>query len=49
MGLMIHISVKQLTQILATTGISSSQEEHIFAAIKNLTTPAEENKESTFE
>ena len=49
MGLMMHISAEQLTQILATTGISSSQEEHIFTTIKNLTTPPEENEESTFE
>ena len=48
MSLMMHLSVEQLTQILATTGISSSQEEHIFVAIKNLTTPPREKEESIF-
>ena len=49
MGLMMHISAEQLTQTLATTGISSSQEDHILTTVKNLTTPFEENEESTFE
>ena len=49
MCLMMHISAEQLTQILATYGISSSQEEHILTTIKNLATPPKEKEESTFE
>ena len=43
------ISLEQLTQILATIGISSSQEEHILTAIKILTNPTKLEEESTFE
>ena len=43
------VSLEQLTQILATYGISSSQEEHILRVVKNLTTPPKENEESTYE
>jgi hypothetical protein len=32
------ISLRELSQILAATGISSFQEEHILAAAKNLST-----------
>jgi hypothetical protein len=30
------MSLEELSQILATTGISSSQEEHILTAVRNL-------------
>ena len=43
-----NISLEQLTQILATTGISSSQEEHILTTFKRLTTPPSLKEESTF-
>ena len=44
------ISLEQLTQILAKHEISSSLEEEILIAAKDLITPAEANKEeSTFE
>ena len=43
-----NISLEQLTQILATTGISSSQEEHILTVVKSLTTPPKLKEESTF-
>ena len=42
------VSLEQLTQILATVGISSSQEEHILTAVKSLTTPPKLKEESTF-
>ena len=44
------ISLEQLTQILAKAGISSSQEEEILIAVKDVITHLEANKEeSTFE
>ena len=43
------ISLEQLAQILATAGISSSQEEHILIVIKKLTTTPEVNVEPVFE
>ena len=43
------LSLEQLTQILAKVGISSSHEEEILKAAKNLITPLETNKESTYE
>ena len=44
------ISLEQLTQILAKTGISSSLEEEILIVAKDVITPSKENKEeSTFE
>ena len=44
------ISLEQLTQILAKTGISSSLEDEILIAAKDVITPLEANKEeSTFE
>ena len=48
MGLMMHISVEQLAQVLATAGISSSQEGNLLTFVKNLTTTPKENEESTF-
>ena len=45
-----RISLEWLTQILAKVGISSSQEEGILIAVKDVTTPPEADKEeSTFE
>ena len=46
MSLMIHVSVEQLTKILAKVGISSSQEEEILTAAKSLTPPPEVKEES---
>ena len=44
------IILEQLTQILAKVGISSSQEEEILIAVKDVSTPPDTNKEeSTFE
>ena len=44
------IIIEQLTQILAKAGISSSQEEEILIATKDVITPPKANKEeSTFE
>ena len=43
------VSLEQLTQIIATTGISSSQEEHILTTDKSLTTPPKLKEESSFE
>ena len=44
------ISLEQLTQILAKAGISSSQEEEILIAVKDVSTPLDTNKEElTFE
>ena len=40
------ISLRELTQILATVGISSSQEEHILTAVKNSSTSPEVKEES---
>jgi hypothetical protein len=40
------ISLRELSQILAATGISSFQEEHILAAAKNLSTSLEILEES---
>ena len=43
-------SLEQLTQILAKFGISSSQEEEILIAVKDVSTPPDTSKEeSTFE
>ena len=49
MSLMIHVSLEQLTQILANDGVSSSQEEEILTATRSLTPPPEVKEESTFE
>ena len=47
---MMSISLEQLTQILAKVRISSSQEEGILIAVKDVITPPEANKEeSSFE
>ena len=47
---MVSISLEQLTQILAKSEISSSQEEEILIAVKDVSTPPDTNKEeSTFE
>ena len=47
---MMSISLEQLTQILAKAGISSSQEEGILIAVKDVITPPNTNKEElTFE
>ena len=44
------ISLEQLTQILAKVRISSSHEEEILIAVKDVSTPPDTNKEeSTFE
>ena len=43
-----NISLEQLTQILATTRIYSSQEEHILTAVKSLTIHPKLKEESTF-
>ena len=43
------VSLELLTEILAKSGISSSQEEKILTAIKNGTTPPEAKEESTSE
>ena len=43
------IILEHLTQILAKTGISSSQEEEILIVAKRFTTPPEVKEESTFE
>ena len=44
------ISLEQLTQILGKAGISSSQEEEILIAFKDVSTPPHTSKEeSTFE
>jgi hypothetical protein len=42
------ISLDQLTQILAKSGISSSQEEEILTAPESLITPPEANDETTY-
>ena len=39
------ISLEELSKILATTGISSSQEEHILTAVQNLSTSLEKKEE----
>ena len=41
------ISLELLTHALAKAGFSSSQEEEVLAAIRDLTTPPESNKESS--
>ena len=46
---MMSIILEQLTQILARFRISSSCKEEILTSAKSLTTPPEENNESTFE
>ena len=47
---MMSIILENLTQILAKVGISSSHEEEILIAAKDVITPREANKEeSTFE
>ena len=43
------VSLELLTNILAKSGISSSQEEEILTTIKNATTPPEAKEESTSE
>ena len=43
------ISLKLLTHALAKAGLSSSQEEQVLAAIRDLTTPPESNEESSSE
>ena len=43
------ISLELLTHALAKAGFSSSQEEEVLAAIRDLTTPPESNKESSSE
>ena len=43
------VSLELLIEILAKSGISSSQEEEILIAIKNATTPPEVKEESTSE
>ena len=43
------ISLELLTHALAKDGFSSSQEEEVLAAIRDLTTPPESNKESSSE
>ena len=40
------ISLEELSKILATTGISSSQEEHIFTTVQNLSTPPKNKEEA---
>ena len=40
------ISLEELSKILATTGIFSSQEEHILTAIQNLSTSFEKKEEA---
>ena len=40
------ISLEELSKILATTGISSSQEEHILTAVQNLSTSPEKKEEA---
>ena len=42
---MLSISLEQLTQILTKAKISSSQEEEILIAIKDVSTPPDTNKE----
>ena len=44
---MMRISLEKLTQILAKSEISSSQEEEILTAVKNEITPPEANKEES--
>jgi hypothetical protein len=44
-----NITLEQLFQIIAKAKISSSQEDEILAAIKDLSTPPEEKEESTLE
>ena len=47
---MLSIILEQLTQILAKVGISSSQQEEILIAVKDVSSPPDINKEeSTFE
>ena len=47
---MLSLILEQLTQILAKVGISSSQEDEILIAVKDVNTPPDTNKEeSTFE
>jgi hypothetical protein len=43
------VILEQLAQILAKTGISSSQEEEILTAAQSLNTPPETNEKSTSE
>ena len=43
------VSLELLTHALAKAGFSSSQEEEVLAAIRDLTTPLESNKESSSE
>ena len=40
------ISLEELSKILATVGISSSQEEHILIAVQNLSTSPEKKEEA---
>ena len=49
MVLQLSISLELLTHALAKAGISSSQEEEILRAIKDLTTPSEATEESSSE
>ena len=44
-----NVSFEHLTQILAKAEISSSQEDEILTAIKDLNSPPEEKDELTFE
>ena len=47
---MFSIRLEQLTQILAKSGISSSKEEEILIAVKDVSTPPDTNKKGlTFE
>ena len=43
------ISLEELSKIIATIGISSSQEEHILTAIQNLSTSPEKKEEANEE
>ena len=43
------ISLELLTHALAKVGFSSSQEEEVLAAIRDLTTPPKSNEESSSE
>ena len=47
---MLILILEKLTQILTKAGVSSSQEEDILIAVKDVSTPPDTNKEeSTFE
>ena len=43
------ISLELLTHALAKAGFSSSQEEEVLAAVRDLTTPPKSNEQSSFE